>query len=133
MWRDAENHASEVVSDIHALLFELKGTKKATPPRAAKADDPVSVDPDHFKVLLDNERVRVLDYHADAGYKTPMHSHPGYITYDFDGGKTTFTYPKGKSVERVTKAGDVVWHNPETHAGQVTGGAGVHVLLVEIK
>src|SRR5215216_6218507 len=23
-WRDAENHASEVVSDIHALLFELK-------------------------------------------------------------------------------------------------------------
>ena len=133
MWRDAENHASEVVSDIHALLFELKGTKKATPAMAAKADDPVSVDPSHFKVLLDNERVRVLDYHADAGYKTPMHSHPGYITYDFDGGKTTFTYPKGKPVERMTKAGDVVWHNPETHAGQVTGGTAVHILLVEIK
>ncbi|MFL6257231.1 MAG: hypothetical protein ACJ74T_19660 [Pyrinomonadaceae bacterium] len=133
MWRDAENHASEVVSDIHVLLFELKGAKKATPAMAAKADDPVSVDPEHFKVLLDNERVRVLDYHAGAGYKTPMHSHPGYITYDFDGGKTTFTYPKGKPAERMTKAGDVVWHNPEAHAGQVTGGTAVHILLVEIK
>jgi quercetin dioxygenase-like cupin family protein len=132
-WRDAENHASEVLSDIHVLLFELKGAKKATPARGAKADDPVSVDPGHFKVLLDNERVRVLDYHAEAGYKTPMHSHPGYVTYDFDGGKTTFSYPKGKPVERVTKAGDLVWHNPETHAGQVSASAGVHILLVEIK
>ena len=132
-WRDAENHASEVVSDIHALLFELKGTRAAKAARAAKGDDPASVDPGHFKVLLDNERVRVLEYRADAGYKTPMHSHPAYITYDFDGGKTRFTYPKGKPVERVAKAGDVVWHSPETHAGQVTGDAGVHVLLVELK
>lgn len=48
IWRDAESHASEVVSDIHVLLFELKGPKgpkgKAVG-HAAKADDAVSVDP----------------------------------------------------------------------------------------
>src|SRR4051812_43239134 len=133
MWRDAESHASEVVTDIHVLLFELKGAKKSAPAGAAKADDPVSVDPGHFKVLLDNERVRVLDYQAAPGEKTPMHSHPGYITYDFTGGKTMFTYPTAKSVERMPKAGDVTWHDAETHAGQVTGDRAVHVLLVEIK
>jgi quercetin dioxygenase-like cupin family protein len=133
MWRDAESHASEVVTDIHVLLFELKGAKKSAPAGAAKADDPVSVDPGHFKVLLDNERVRVLDYQAAPGEKTPMHSHPGYITYDFTGGKTMFTYPTAKSVERTPKAGDVTWHDAETHAGQVTGDRAVHVLLVEIK
>jgi quercetin dioxygenase-like cupin family protein len=130
-WRDAETHGSEVVSDIHALLFELKGTGA---PHAAKPDgaDPVTADPAHFKVLLDNERVRVLDFNAGPGDKIVMHSHPDYITYNFGGGKTTFSYPKGKPVESVAKAGDVVWHKAETHAGDI-GAEGSHVLLVEIK
>jgi quercetin dioxygenase-like cupin family protein len=112
MWRDAESHASEVVTDIHALLFELKGPKKAKPAGAAKYD-PATTDPTHFKVLLDNERVRVLDFTASPGDKIAMHWHPDYITYNFDGGKTTFSYPKGKPV--------------------VSGDTAAHVLLVEIK
>lgn len=131
MWRDAESHASEVVSDIHALLFELKEPKKAKPAGAAK-DDPVTTDPTHFKVLLDNERVRVLDFTASPGDKIAMHWHPDYITYNFDGGKTTFSYHKGKPVVSDAKAGDVMWHKSETHAGLI-GDAAQHVLLVEIK
>ncbi|MBV8856569.1 MAG: hypothetical protein JOZ02_06395 [Acidobacteria bacterium] len=132
MWRPAESHASEVVSDMHALLFELKGPKKAATAGAAKPDDPVKVDPAHFKVLLDNDRVRVLDFTASPGDKIAMHWHPDYITYNFNGGKTTFTFPKGKPVESVAKAGDVAWHKSETH-GSVIGDTGAHVLLVEIK
>ena len=131
-WRDAESHASEVVSDIHALLFELKGPKGAAA-WVMKADDPTSVDPSHYKVLLDNERVRVLEYRGAAGEKTPMHSHPNYVTYNFDGGKTTFTYPKGKPVEAVAQAGEVRWHKAEIHAGQNTGNTELHVLIVELK
>ena len=132
MWRDAEGHASEVVTDIHALLFELKEPKGAGAAGAARADDPVAVDPAHYKVLLDNDRVRVLEYRAAPGEKTPMHSHPDYVTYNFDGGKTTFTYPKGKPVVATSKAGEVMWHKAETHAGQV-GDTELHVLIVELK
>lgn len=132
-WRGAETHASEAVTDIHAILFELKGPKRAAAAHASGGPDPVTADPAHFKVLLDNERVRVLDYHAAPGEKTPMHSHPDYITYDLGGGTTHFTYPKGKPVDRVSKAGDVGWHTAETHAGENTGGAEIHVLLVELK
>lgn len=131
MWRDAESHASEVVSDIHVLLFELKGPAGRARRGGAAGADPVTTDPTHFKVLLDNDRVRVLDFTASPGDKIPMHWHPDYITYNFDGGKTTFSYPKGKPVESVAKAGDVVWHKSETH-GSVIGDA-AHVLLVEIK
>lgn len=131
MWRPAESHASEVVSDIHALLFELKGAAPK-PKSGAPANDPVTVDPSHFKVLLDNERVRVLDFTASPGEKIAMHWHPDYITYNFNGGKTTFSFPKGKPVESVAKAGDVAWHESETH-GSVIGDTGAHVLLVEIK
>ncbi len=29
----------------------------------AKAQDPVKVDPAHYKVLFNNKQVRILDYH----------------------------------------------------------------------
>lgn len=133
MWRGAESHASEVASDIHVLLFELKEPKKAAAAASAKPDDPMTVDPDHYKVLLDNDRVRVLEFRGAPGNKTPMHSHPGYVTYSFNGGKTKFTYPKGKPVEAVTQAGEVRWHKAETHSGENTGDTELRVLIVEIK
>src|SRR5918911_4325830 len=69
MWRPAETHASEVVSDIHALLFELKTPAGRAHRGGVAGADPVTVDPAHFKVLLDNERVRVLDFTASPGEK----------------------------------------------------------------
>ena len=103
-----------------------------TPSKAAP-DDAVSTDPEHYKVLLDNERVRVLEFRGAPGNKTPMHSHPNYVTYSFNGGTSTFTYPKGKPAEAEVPAGDVRWHKAETHAGQNTGQKELHVLIVEIK
>jgi quercetin dioxygenase-like cupin family protein len=131
MWRGAEHHASEAVTNIHAMLFELKGPKRAA--RAARGDDPVKVDPDHYKVLLDNERVRVIEYRAAPGDKTPMHAHPDYVTYSMSDTKTRFTYPKRRAVELASSNGQVVWHAAETHAGQVTGKNEAHVLIVELK
>jgi quercetin dioxygenase-like cupin family protein len=133
MWRGAETHASEAVTDFGGLLFELKGPKRAGRPKAAGALDPVTADPAHFKALLDNERVRVLDYRSGPGEKVAMHWHPNYITYDLTGGNTRFTYPKGKPVERVAKAGDLTWHMSETHGGENIGAAEIHVILVELK
>jgi quercetin dioxygenase-like cupin family protein len=133
MWRGAETHASEAVTDFSGLLFELKGPKRAARPKNTRALDSVTADPTHFKVLLDNERVRVLDYHAAAGEKTPMHWHPNYITYDVSGGSTKFTYPNSKPMQRTSKAGDIAWHMSEIHAGENVGSAEIHVLLVELK
>jgi quercetin dioxygenase-like cupin family protein len=94
--------------------------------------DPVKADPAHFKVLLENDHVRVLDFHAKAGEKTPMHSHPAYVNYTVSGsGKTTWTAPDGKTTEADVKAGTTTWHDAETHSS-VTSGA-VHALLVELK
>jgi quercetin dioxygenase-like cupin family protein len=130
-WRGAERHATEAITDIHVLLFELKGRKRAG--MAARGTDASVADPAHFKALLDNARVRVLEFREAPGEKSAMHSHPDYVTYNFTDSKTRFTYPKAKSVERTSKAGDVVWHRAETHAGENIGGAEIHVLLVELK
>ena len=42
-------------------------------------DDPVKVDPQHYKVEFENERVRVLRIKYGAGEKSVMHSHPEAI------------------------------------------------------
>lgn len=130
-WRAAERHATEAITDIHVLLFELKGRKRAGAPM--RGTDAVVADPAHFKSLLDNERVRVLDFNAAPGDKSAMHSHPGYITYNFTDSKSRFSYPKTKSVERASAAGAVAWHMAETHASENIGGAAIHILLVELK
>ncbi len=102
-------------------------------PGTASAQDPVKVAPNNFKVLLDNNRVRVLEFHSKAGEKIAMHSHPDYFVYSFSTGKTRFTSPDGKVTERESKAGDVSWREAETHASEFVGPGEVRVLIVELK
>ena len=100
----------------------------------ARAQDPVKVAPHNFTVLLENERVRVLDFHTKAGVKIPLHSHPAYISYSISGaGKTKFTSADGKVTEPPAKTGQATWHEAETHASEYEGTGTAHVLLVELK
>ena len=58
---------------------------------AAKAQDPAKIDPAHYKVLLDNEYVRILDVRHKPGDKSPMHSHPHHAVYWLTGSTLKFT------------------------------------------
>jgi beta-alanine degradation protein BauB len=99
-----------------------------------QAQDPVKVAPKNFKVLLENERVRVLDFHSSSGQKIPMHSHPAYISYSISGsGKTKFTSQDGKVTEQPANTGQATWHEAQTHASEYSGTGAAHVLLVELK
>lgn len=100
---------------------------------AFAGDDPVKVDPSHFKVLLENAKVRVLEYQSKPGEKNPMHSHPAHVIYSLTGGKVKHTLPDGKVHERELKAGDVVWGDATTHASENSGGSDIRAVLVEIK
>ncbi|MEK6323879.1 MAG: hypothetical protein AABN33_19720 [Acidobacteriota bacterium] len=130
-WSPAEKHISENAgtTEAHVLIFELKGGKSG---KTAKGADPVKADPKHFKVRLNNAWVRVLEFRAQPADKVPMHTHPSYVTYNFTGGKTTFTFPDGKTAEREATAGNVTWNESEAHAAQV-GDTEAHSLLVELK
>jgi len=99
----------------------------------AKAQDPVKVDPAHYKVLLNNKQVRILDYHLKPGEKTPMHSHPNHAIYPLTGGTMKFTLADGKTNTATAKAGQVVWHNAETHTVENVGKTETHGLDIELK
>ena len=56
-------------------------------------DDPVKVDPKHYKVEFENERVRVVRIRYAPGEKSVMHSHPESIAVFLTDAHSKFSYP----------------------------------------
>ncbi len=96
------------------------------------AQDAAVVAPDSYKVLLDNDRVRVLEYQIKPGKKDAMHSHPAYIVFSITPGKFMFTLPDGKTMVRELKAGGVMFLEAETHSTE-NMGAEANGLIIELK
>jgi quercetin dioxygenase-like cupin family protein len=101
--------------------------------QTASAQDPAKQSPEKYKVIFNNEKVRVLDVRLKAGDKSPMHSHPNYVIYSFNNSTVKFTSKDGKSAEVKTKTGQCTWRNAEAHAVENTGKTDVHVLNIELK
>jgi beta-alanine degradation protein BauB len=97
------------------------------------AQDPVKVAPDKYKVILNNDKVRVLDVRLKPGEKSPMHSHPNYAIYAFNSSTAKFTSKDGKTTDFTSKAGQCVWRNAESHSVENTGKTEIHVLNIELK
>jgi quercetin dioxygenase-like cupin family protein len=101
---------------------------------AASQDlDPVKISPQYYKVLLDNDQVRVLEYRLKPGAKEAMHSHTSGIVYIFGDAKMRTTYPDGRTEESSGGAGEAHWRNPVTHALENIGNTEAHALAVELK
>lgn len=100
-------------------------------PSGAVAQDPMAVAPTYFKVLFENEQVRVLEFIGKPGVKVPMHSHPDHVVYIVTGGKARFTSADGKTREADSKAGDVRWTPAGSHATE--GLSDTKAILVELK
>jgi quinol monooxygenase YgiN/quercetin dioxygenase-like cupin family protein len=101
--------------------------------RVAAAQDPVPLYPQNYKVLLENDRVRVLDFQLKKGAKEDFHAHPAAVTYVITAFKIRFTFPDGSTRIREAKAGDVFYGDALTHASENIGDTDAHGLLVEMK
>ena len=87
----------------------------------ALAQDPAQVGPNIYKLLFENDRVRVFEVRFKPGEKIALHSHPDHVVYVFGDGKLKLSYPDGKSVEVGLKAGQTLWIPAETHAAEMSG------------
>ncbi len=102
--------------------------------RTASAQDPVKSEPEFYKVLLDNDQVRVIDFHLGKGQKEPLHTHAApAMVYWFTDAKLLNTLPDGKTKELSGKAGEAIWRGPATHTTENIGDAEVRALVVECK
>lgn len=97
------------------------------------AQDAVETDADKYKILLENDSVRVLAYHDRPGEKTHQHRHPAFVLYAIAPFKRTITLPDGKVIVREFKAGEVIWSEAQTHTGENVGQTDTQVIIVELK
>jgi quercetin dioxygenase-like cupin family protein len=102
-------------------------------PLVAAAQDPVKVDPGHYKVLVDNASVRVLKVGVPTGGKSPMHSHPDAILVPLSTVKARFTMPDGKTEDREIVKETASWTPAATHSPANVGTTPVDAILVEFK
>ncbi len=101
--------------------------------KTSMAQDVMKVAPESHKVLLENDRVRVLEYRIKPGKKDATHSHPDYLVYVLTTGNFKFTLPDGKTFDRELKADEVLFFEAKTHAHENVGSTVAHGLLIELK
>jgi len=99
----------------------------------ALAQDPVKVDANHYKVMFENDQVRVLRIHYNPKEKSVMHEHPASVVVFLSDSKTRFTLPDGSATTEAGKAGQVRFSEAGKHLPEDMGATPVEAVLVELK
>jgi quercetin dioxygenase-like cupin family protein len=99
----------------------------------ALAQDPVKVDPAHYKVVTENASVRVLKVDYAAGAKSPMHQHPDAIVVPLVTSKVRFTMADGKTQDSELANESATYTPAGTHSSANVGTERIDALLIEFK
>lgn len=95
--------------------------------------DPTSTDPDKYKVIFENNRVRVLEYRDDPGQRTEPHEHPDSVMYTLCSFQRRLVAETGDTRDIELAAGEVRWLDAHVHSSENIGETTTHVLFVELK
>jgi len=116
--------------EVLAMLAALGVTREAL------AQDAVTADPRSFRIVLENDRVRVLEYRSGPGLGVcgqGMHYHPERVTVTLTDAKVRLTNAQGTAVVRDIAAGQVFFAPAETHSVENIGGSGTRIFIIELK
>ncbi|HEY3438375.1 MAG TPA: cytoplasmic protein [Actinotalea sp.] len=94
--------------------------------------DPVATNPQHYRVLLENEQVRVLQYEDAPGDATTPHQHPDSVMITGSAFRRLLVAAAGER-EVEMAAGVVTWLPAQEHSGANIGDTPTRVIFVELK
>jgi beta-alanine degradation protein BauB len=94
--------------------------------------DPVTTNPDHYRVRFENDHVRVLEYTDAPGDRTTRHEHPDSVMI------TLISFRRRLHADQAHRdvhiaAGTTAWLPAQQHAGEDIGDTPTHVVFVELK
>ncbi len=95
-------------------------------------EDPAITDPELYKVVFENDRVRVLEYRDEPGDRTHPHRHPDSVMYTLSSFRRRVS-SGGREVELELGAGEVRWLPAQEHLGENIGTSSTHTLFIELK
>jgi len=126
-WPPAEG--LPVGEDLDEIRVELKAPVKSRPMQL----DAVRVDPKRYRVVLENDRVRVVRLRFEAGEAGLMVTHPPRVLATLTDVQVKLLFSDGRRDERGAPAGVAAWLEEETLQTENARDEPLEVVLVEPK
>jgi quercetin dioxygenase-like cupin family protein len=94
--------------------------------------DPVVTNPSFYKVIFENDHVRVLEYTDQPGDRTTPHQHPDSVMVTLSSfRRRLYSGDSQRDVE--ISAEKASWLPAQQHAGHNIGDTPTHAIFVELK
>ena len=123
MWKDAK------IATISMAAIAIVGMLTV----AASAQDPVKVSPENYKVVLENERMRVNEVYLNVGAHIDWHQHPDHVIYWMAAGTVRIFNKGADSVDVSGTVGQAMFLPACTHAATNIGKTEIRLVQVELK
>jgi beta-alanine degradation protein BauB len=99
---------------------------------ARTSQDPVVTDPMLYRLIFENDRVRVLEYRDQPGDRTHLHRHPDTVMVPLSSFHRRIS-DGDRLVEVAIDAGTVRWVGAQEHRGENIGTTETHAIFIELK
>jgi len=99
----------------------------------ALGQDPTRVEPKHYRLNFENDRVQVVSVHYGPHEKSGLHDHPGGVVVILTEAHLRFTDENGKTREIFSKPGEARWYPPFKHRVENLGDTPYDAVYIGIK
>ncbi|AZK96196.1 MULTISPECIES: hypothetical protein [Streptomyces] len=93
---------------------------------------PTVTDPEFYRVIFENDKIRVVEYRDTPGTRTQRHHHPDSVLITLSAFRRRMELDD-RIVEVDRAPFEAGWMAAHTHIGENVGDTPTHVLFVEIK
>lgn len=135
MSHEAWTHSVENIGDktLHAIVVEIKPGAREAAGMVAAGMSAAETSPDNYAVLLEDDRVRILEMKLPAGTSDNEHAHPAEAAYFITGSTVTVHLPDGEPMQVDMPDGGVLSHPAWEHRVENTGTKDLRAIVVELK
>ena len=99
----------------------------------SQAQDPTKVEPKHYKLDFENDRVQVVSVLYGPHEKSSLHDHPGGVVVSLTEAHLRFTDENGNVREVYAKAGEVRWYPAFKHRVENLGDTTYRAVYIGVK
>lgn len=101
--------------------------------REGHGPDPAVVANNVYKLIMENDKVRVFDVRFKPGAEAIMHWHPNHVVYVISDYTLDLKLPDGATPRVPLKAGQAIWMEAGSHAAKNISSTEGHAVVIEMK
>ena len=127
-------NASAILRAVSVVALIAAAPSAGQQSSPAPQVDALIASPENFRLILENDDVRVLEYTLLPGQRDRRHTHPQRVAHVISGGQLRVGFPDGTHRDFDEIAGTSEWSKPSPlHDTQNIGTTPIKILLVEVK